>query len=200
MNKKKQYPINWNLISVCATVIVIVLGIALGYPQKELSLLQTELRLAEKEKKELEKELDPEWHNRLNQLSAHYEYILKRKDDTIKFSNEKIDSLRKEFSIVQKNDRDQITLSEVQAKKIVIALMKSKTQDSLIYINEQQIKNYKAIDDNLNEIIQLKDKYIEYLIEFNSQKRVYGIISLVLAMLIILLILYGKIRSRKKNI
>jgi len=65
-NLKYKHVINWNIITLLATIGVVILGIILNYNKREIDVYKAELAKAEKEKNELKAETNPEWHIKFN--------------------------------------------------------------------------------------------------------------------------------------
>src|SRR5690606_12775461 len=114
MGKKKKHIINWNIITLITTVAIVIIGIVLNYNQREINILQSELRSSENRINELESELDPSWHIKFKNQKDYYENELKTKELVI---NEKSDLL------TQLQSQNGLLLSREQKIEIVKTLM-----------------------------------------------------------------------------
>ena len=71
--KPKKHTVNWNMITLIITIGGIIISIVLNYNRRELDILHSQLDKIEKEKSEIENQIDPEWHKKFNNQKNYYE-------------------------------------------------------------------------------------------------------------------------------
>lgn len=201
--KKKKHIINWNIISIYLTVVVLIIGLFLGYNNKELSILHSELERVEKEKIELTQNTDPEWHIKFNNQKDFYESILDIKDSSLSHStkiNDSLTSLLKHSSIL---DSNQVIYTEKQDIRALNALMNQERYCEYICT----IKEYIALRDSfIQEIFselgnkELKISEYQNTIKKLSRKSTFINWSLIILMIISTIgAIMGYLKAKKNN-
>ena len=162
---KVKHIVNWNLITLISTLGIVLLGIILNWNQRQINILETELNRAEKEKQNLQTEIDPEWHFRYNNQKQFYESEIAKKDSLIKINSLKINSLtsaRVAEMFVIKDKK--IMLSEKNMDRLFEKLMRAD-------IDSLEIESYKIQADLFKEIDKLNKLIIENLKKRDENNR-----------------------------
>ena len=159
-NTKVKHIINWNLITLISTLCIVLLGIILNWNQRQINILESELNRSEEVIKDLQSEIDPEWHFRYNNQKEFYESEITKRDSLIKINSIASSNVAKEIVIEGKK----IVLSERQRDKLVEKLIRAK-------IDSIEIQSYKIENQFSKEIDSLKSSIIEKLSEQNENYR-----------------------------
>lgn len=156
---KNKHIVNWNIISLVAAILLLIISIILNYNNREISILQSELDRIEKENNILSQKNDPNWYEKMNNQNVYFESIIKSKDSVILINKKVIDSLEniQTTAILTVKDRN-IVLTEKQMDNLVLKLLKA------------ELDSIRLIEYNLKEQIWTLQDSI-YSSEINYLKR-----------------------------
>lgn len=167
MKWKIEHKINWNYIATLAAVLGIFLAVYYNHTQSSKEFLNEQKDFLEDQVSQLEREVDPEWHKRFNEMNAFYKgqhsYLeiqyqeLQRKNDSlVAVANKKgivhltPDEVRGLLSILDENDmlkelnKFDSTLIEELDESISTLRLITRKQDTIIQLFEKENSHYQA--------------------------------------------------------
>jgi hypothetical protein len=192
MAKKRK--IDLNVLSIITTVIFFAISIIATYQmfsyQKNMDLLKLQYENLEKEKINLEAEIDPAWHSKFNNQKGYYESQLTVKDkDLLKIKHEK-DSIEFFANTFKKLSNGDYAIKKEALKKVVLSFVQNREADELIKADSALIDNLKKLRYNQDQIIKnyeimvkQKDEIIMLFKERERKTSNSSLISLIVSLI-----------------
>lgn len=167
-NLKYKHVINWNIITLLATIGVVILGIILNYNKREIDVYKAELAKAEKEKNELKAETNPEWHIKFNNQREYYESQLNIRQSELESIKNQRDSIKRYTSKAKIGNSGDIGLSIKTARKVLAKIEDGRRDSGLLALNLELLNLYIQKDSYQNYLIKNQETVILNLKAVNA--------------------------------
>ena len=183
MGKKKKHVINWNIITLITTVAVVIIGIVLNYNQREINILQSELRSSENRINELEFELDPSWHIKFKNQKDYYENELKMKELVINKKSDLLTQLQSQNGLLFSREQKIEIVQTLMAYPLILEEVKileelNKSNEKIIEIQKKILSIKNSISEKENTKISKSNKFL------NIGLILFGIVGLISAFMV----------------
>ena len=172
-DKQTKHIVNWNLITLIATIAVVLLGIILNWNQRQIDILEKELELASSEIENLRSQTDPSWHIKFNEQKSYYISELAQKEKILIQKSKDLDSIigssitigNATLGLLNMPGIEKVSVSHLSKRKLdsiyLSYYLLIRAYESLDSIQKSQIKAIEGAYESQKDVTRLLHEAIE---------------------------------------